>query len=261
MRTQLLWTVATIALLGSPALAAGHEPGESSDAVASRGLILASAESSLTAPSVTSPRFFDHSARLEAAIHRWQMAAAEQEQTMAKDKELAGPQTPQPLDSEALQDLDFGEEESIATPDDPTAPVEATGDRQPPTVGPDRAGDGPPDVTMPWNVFIPAEEPGNLRAGEIIGRPVINLQGEEVGSVEDVIFDSEGRVIGLVVSVGGFLGIGAESVAVAWKSSKVTVDPIAVVIDLSAQEVAEAPRFVTVEDQAAAGDNTQPVEE
>ena len=35
-----------------------------------------------------------------------------------------------------------------------------------------------------------------------------------IGSVNDLLFDGTGKIIGMVVSVGGFLGIGTKNVAI-----------------------------------------------
>src|SRR6185369_17027795 len=36
----------------------------------------------------------------------------------------------------------------------------------------------------------------------------------QVGDVNDVLFDKSGKIVGLIVGVGGFLGIGEKSVAI-----------------------------------------------
>jgi hypothetical protein len=43
---------------------------------------------------------------------------------------------------------------------------------------------------------------------------VIGPNNEKVGDVNDVLFDSKGKVVGIVVGVGGFLGIGQKDVAI-----------------------------------------------
>jgi sporulation protein YlmC with PRC-barrel domain len=57
----------------------------------------------------------------------------------------------------------------------------------------------------------------NMRASELIGIDVRNAQNESIGQVKDLILDMRGEVQALVVSVGGFLGLGDRHVAVGWK--------------------------------------------
>jgi hypothetical protein len=46
------------------------------------------------------------------------------------------------------------------------------------------------------------------------GTDVLGPDNGRVGSVDDLLFDKNGKIIGIVVGVGGFLGIGAKNVAI-----------------------------------------------
>jgi ribosomal 30S subunit maturation factor RimM len=52
------------------------------------------------------------------------------------------------------------------------------------------------------------------RASKVIGAAVYNGQNEQVGSVADLFLSKQNQVAMAVISVGGFLGIGAKLVAV-----------------------------------------------
>lgn len=56
--------------------------------------------------------------------------------------------------------------------------------------------------------------PGSLRGSKVIGLPVIGMDHVRVGSVEDLLLASDGRIAAVVIGVGGFLGIGEKLVAV-----------------------------------------------
>jgi hypothetical protein len=43
---------------------------------------------------------------------------------------------------------------------------------------------------------------------------LIGPDNAQVGSVNDMLFDKNGKIVGLIVGVGGFLGIGEEGVAI-----------------------------------------------
>ena len=53
-------------------------------------------------------------------------------------------------------------------------------------------------------------------AEKLIGRTIENPNGDNVGEVESVVIDQEGKVRYVVVGVGGFLGIGEKKVALKW---------------------------------------------
>jgi sporulation protein YlmC with PRC-barrel domain len=56
------------------------------------------------------------------------------------------------------------------------------------------------------------------RASTIKGMGVYNLQGERVGTVDELVIDVEkGQVVYAALSVGGFLGIGDKLFAIPWR--------------------------------------------
>ena len=46
------------------------------------------------------------------------------------------------------------------------------------------------------------------------GTDVLGPDNAHIGNVSDMLFDKNGKILGLVVGVGGFLGIGEKSVAI-----------------------------------------------
>jgi sporulation protein YlmC with PRC-barrel domain len=58
---------------------------------------------------------------------------------------------------------------------------------------------------------------GSLNASQVIGLKVVNDQDESIGKVGELVMGSDGKVSGVVVDVGGFLGIGAHPVLLNWK--------------------------------------------
>jgi sporulation protein YlmC with PRC-barrel domain len=53
----------------------------------------------------------------------------------------------------------------------------------------------------------------DFRATDLLDRKVRNTQGDDVGKVEDLILMNNGRIAHVIVSVGGFMGIGDRLVA------------------------------------------------
>ncbi len=65
---------------------------------------------------------------------------------------------------------------------------------------------------------------GEMSGEALIGATVRNQANESVGKVEDVYVDNAGAIKTVVVSVGGFLGVGTKDVAVKWSDLKFTRD-------------------------------------
>lgn len=58
--------------------------------------------------------------------------------------------------------------------------------------------------------------PTSVDAAKLIGRTVVNANGDTVGKIDSVVIDQSGKVRYAIVGVGGFLGIGKKDVALAW---------------------------------------------
>jgi sporulation protein YlmC with PRC-barrel domain len=54
----------------------------------------------------------------------------------------------------------------------------------------------------------------NMQAKQIQGKPVVNAQGEKLGNVSKIAQNKTDKSIAAVISIGGFLGMGAKKIAV-----------------------------------------------
>lgn len=100
---------------------------------------------------------------------------------------------------------------------------------------------------------IPEEAAEHLRAKKLIGSAVFNAEGEQVGKVDDIVFDDQGRLVGVVVNVGGFFGIGGKPVAIAAENAALVGDEETqrqvVQVNMTRQDLEQAPEFKTKEQQ------------
>jgi sporulation protein YlmC with PRC-barrel domain len=79
---------------------------------------------------------------------------------------------------------------------------------------------------------------------EVVGRKVINLQGEDLGKVEEVMIDSApGRIAYAVLSFGGFMGMGDKLFAVPWEALNYSPSQNAFVINVDKNVLKNAPGF------------------
>jgi PRC-barrel domain len=65
------------------------------------------------------------------------------------------------------------------------------------------------------------QKASGYRASKYIGSTVVNDANDTVGKVDDVIMSADGKSIFVVLSVGGFLGVGSKLVAVPYASLQI----------------------------------------
>lgn len=93
------------------------------------------------------------------------------------------------------------------------------------------------------------------RASRLIGTTMTNMLDEPVGRVEDVVIDSDGKVVAVMVGVGGFLGMGETSVAVGLRHLVITrpdPDHLEVKTSLTREAIEQAASIETESDDPAA---------
>jgi sporulation protein YlmC with PRC-barrel domain len=62
--------------------------------------------------------------------------------------------------------------------------------------------------------FIKQQEINQWRASKLVGVAVMGADQKKIGKIADVLVDHDGNAQTIVISVGGFLGIGSKDVAV-----------------------------------------------
>jgi sporulation protein YlmC with PRC-barrel domain len=66
---------------------------------------------------------------------------------------------------------------------------------------------------------------GDWRASKLAGLDIYNNANEKIGDVNDVLIDKTGKVTGVVIGVGGFLGMGEHDVLVSFNELKFVDEP------------------------------------
>jgi sporulation protein YlmC with PRC-barrel domain len=119
------------------------------------------------------------------------------------------------------------------------------------------------DVNEPWDMSAGyvAADTDNL-GSRLIGQPVYSSAGddaEEIGNIDDLVFDENGQIKAVVIGVGGFLGIGEKAVAVDFNTLEFTLaadNTERWVVPTTADALTAAPDFVWEEDEPVDGDDT-----
>jgi sporulation protein YlmC with PRC-barrel domain len=81
------------------------------------------------------------------------------------------------------------------------------------------------------------------RASEMKGLNVKNQQGEDLGQVDDLVFDNQGKISYLILSKGGVMGVGGDLVPVPWKEDKITIQEDNIILSMDKQRLDQAPSF------------------
>jgi hypothetical protein len=146
----------------------------------------------------------------------------------------------------------------------PAAPSPPMTAAEQPAEQPDQQAATEEEATPPADMkFLEVQDQAQFLAdGEVIGKDVVNIMDEEVGTIADLVMDREQKLVGVVLSVGGFLGIGDKWVAVPVEQIQFPTDdqPARLVVAVTEEQLTNAPDFktrATVEAEQAAADAQQ----
>lgn len=95
--------------------------------------------------------------------------------------------------------------------------------------------------------------PYSLSSAQIVGADVRNARDEHLGSIEDAVFDREtGDIDYVVISRGGFFGIGEDEIAVPWEMLEVAPGMNLFVLNVAESVIENAPE-IDADDLSAPG--------
>lgn len=104
------------------------------------------------------------------------------------------------------------------------------------------------EATPPADMqFIQVQDEAQFLADEeVIGKDVVNVMDEKVGTIADLVMDQEQKLVGVVLSVGGFLGIGEKWVAVSVDQIDFPTDeqPARLLVAVTEEQLKNAPDFM-----------------
>lgn len=87
-------------------------------------------------------------------------------------------------------------------------------------------------------------QPRVLSATAIIGTRVVNTAGEPLGNIKELMIDpDDGQVAYVVLSFGGFLGVGDKLFAIPLEALMFGTDEHTVVLDVDKEVLKDAPGF------------------
>jgi uncharacterized protein YrrD len=100
---------------------------------------------------------------------------------------------------------------------------------------------------------IASQKPDQLLASKVKGADVLGSDDKKIGDISDILFSKDGKIEAYVVSVGGFLGVGAKEVALAPSSLQLTQDKDTwkFKVSMNKDQLAQAPNFERHKEQAS----------
>jgi sporulation protein YlmC with PRC-barrel domain len=100
---------------------------------------------------------------------------------------------------------------------------------------------GASDRTAPATSPPAASKPEPAKVNALVGRDVRNVTNETIGEVNNIVVDPDGKVQQVIVSVGGFLGVGSKHVALAWNQVRMDATGGAIMVDMTKEQLKSAP--------------------
>jgi hypothetical protein len=185
----------------------------------------------------------------------------EAQKTLENEQAGEASDTAQPAEQPGMTAQD---EQPPATAEEP---VEEMAEEQPPEeaeqdVAEEEEATPPADMT-----FIEVQDAAQFLADEeVIGKDVVNVMDEKVGTIADLVMDQDQKLVGVVLSVGGFLGIGEKWVAIPVDQIDFPTDeqPARLLAAVTEEQLKNAPDFVTrdvVEAEQAAAEAQQQMQQ
>jgi sporulation protein YlmC with PRC-barrel domain len=86
----------------------------------------------------------------------------------------------------------------------------------------------------------------SYRCSNLVGMPVKNARGEDVGKIEEVVIDLDrNRLMYAALSFGGFLGVGSKVFAIPWDAMSLKFDERSTyfLLDVDPEKLKAAPGF------------------
>lgn len=95
----------------------------------------------------------------------------------------------------------------------------------------------------------------HILGSDLRGTNVYGGNGENIGEIDDIVLDRDGRAVALIVGVGGFLGIGEKNVAIPFDAVEISEGRLAGTERLAPQPARPGER--TTDQQAQPGDRAR----
>lgn len=109
--------------------------------------------------------------------------------------------------------------------------------------------------------YVNQQSADQMLASRLIGMTVRGSADENIGEINDLLVEKDGKINAVVIGVGGFLGIGEKDVAVPYSNVQFTADGqnannMRAMVASTKDALKNAPEFKKAENRTAAGTST-----
>lgn len=139
-----------------------------------------------------------------------------------------------------------------ASPGSSTPPAASSGSTSAPAASKDASKSTTSAATGAGSAStISSQSADQMLASKVRGADVMGSNDEKIGDVSDILFSKDGKVEAYVLSVGGFLGVGAKEVALAPSSVQLTQDKNdwKLKVSMNKDQLTQAPSFERYQDR------------
>jgi sporulation protein YlmC with PRC-barrel domain len=88
-----------------------------------------------------------------------------------------------------------------------------------------------------------------IESSELEGRDILDPQGEKLGTIDSVIIGPNGQVDYVILSHGGFLGIGENLVPIPWQALQPAAEEDSYMVNINKDQIENAPQYSRSGDQ------------
>jgi len=144
----------------------------------------------------------------------------------------------------------------------PDRPSTATLDKP---ISPEEAEDAIKEsASLDQPMFSSKQASDEWLASNLVGQAVMNADNEPIGDINDIVTGEDGRVVAVLIGVGGFLGLGEKDVAVRYEDltfSRAEDQTVRVTTILSSAMLDAAPDYARLNEQTViVGENTTDIQ-
>ena len=138
-----------------------------------------------------------------------------------------------------------------ASPGSSTPPAASSGSTSAPAASKDASKSTSAATGAGSASTISSQSADQMLASKVRGADVMGSNDEKIGDVSDILFSKDGKVEAYVLSVGGFLGVGAKEVALAPSSVQLTQDKNdwKLKVSMNKDQLTQAPSFERYQDR------------
>lgn len=99
------------------------------------------------------------------------------------------------------------------------------------------------EAVPPSDAVVEQQQSSEMVGSWLRSTAVTSPEGEKIGDIKDFIITDDGQIEAVILSVGGFLGMGAKDIAVDYEKLDVQFDGNEIMLDMTRDQADAAPEY------------------